>query len=102
MDKQIELCNICATVGKQSKLKIYQINLEEAVKLCEDEAVRISLPPLSQPKKFKGVNDKSNLEQYFHVLSVTTNAGLHNILVLLTQKVLTRLGLTFGNHIERD
>ncbi|XP_071141325.1 uncharacterized protein [Mytilus edulis] len=38
LDKAIEWCGICASVGKPSKLKVYQINLEEAVKLCEDEA----------------------------------------------------------------
>ena len=43
MVDKVECCSICASVGKASKLKIYQINLKEAVKLCEDEAVSFIL-----------------------------------------------------------
>jgi hypothetical protein len=43
MVDKVECCSICASVGKASKLKIYQINLKEAVKLCEDKAVSFIL-----------------------------------------------------------
>lgn len=71
VEKELEWCGICATVGKKSKLKIYQINLEEAVKLCEDEACNypIGLDKLVQrkfedvpvPQKRKNIHRQSSL-----------------------------------------
>ncbi|CAC5371185.1 USPL1 [Mytilus coruscus] len=72
LDKVIEWCGICASVGKPSKLKVYQINLEEAVKLCEDEACNYPIgldkvvyrkfEEVPVPHKRKSVHRQSSLQ----------------------------------------
>ncbi|XP_069107101.1 SUMO-specific isopeptidase USPL1-like [Argopecten irradians] len=37
MEGGAEMCCVCAKNGKTSKLKIYQINFEEAIRFCEDD-----------------------------------------------------------------
>ncbi|XP_052086296.1 uncharacterized protein LOC127723635 isoform X2 [Mytilus californianus] len=72
LDKAIEWCGICASVGKPSKLKVYQINLEEAVKLCEDEACNYPIgldkvvyrkfEEVPVPHKRKSIHRQSSLQ----------------------------------------
>ncbi|XP_033727170.1 uncharacterized protein LOC117316608 isoform X2 [Pecten maximus] len=37
MEEGQEMCCVCARNGKASKLKIYQINFDEAIRFCEDD-----------------------------------------------------------------
>lgn len=37
MAEEVDYCGVCAKTGKISKLKVYQINLDEAIRICEDE-----------------------------------------------------------------
>lgn len=65
-----ENCHVCFSKGKTSRLRVYQINFDEAVRFCEDDKVKICINlSFGIPFYFCSPELKVQVSYYDHFLS---------------------------------